>query len=280
MNLVLSGPIDESLTNAVMEVVKPKQVVSHRQSTVRFEEVDDSTNATRLVDALCASARVDYAYVAKNLRLASFGLLAVDMDSTLITIECIDELADYAGKKDAVSAITDAAMRGEIADFAESLRRRVALLAGLEAEVLQRVFEERLRLSPGAEQLISAVKAAGLHTLLVSGGFTYFTDRLVESLQLDAGYANRLEIVGGKLTGRVKEPILSGMTKADILRRTMDQLDLDASSVLVIGDGSNDIPMMQCVSHSISYHGRPAVAKAAKYAIRFGSLTTTTDYFS
>ena len=232
MNLVLSGPINETLRNAVFDVVQPTQVVSDRPSAVRLEEADDSMDARRSVEALCANARVDYAYVDSNLRLASFGLLAVDMDSTLITIECIDEIADYAGKKHEVSAITDAAMRGEIADFAESLRSRVALLAGTEADVLRRVFEERLRLSDGAQQLILAAKAAGLYTLLVSGGFTYFTDRLVQSLELDAGYANRLEIVQGKLTGRVEEPVLGGQAKASILRRKMDDLHLDVSGAL------------------------------------------------
>ena len=169
------------------------------------------------VERLCEQSGLDYAFVPDTRKMSDFGLVVMDMDSTLITIECIDEIADMIGVKPEVAHITEAAMRGEI-DFAESLTRRVALLKGLDESALQRVYDERLRLSPGAEKMLAALQSHGIKTLLVSGGFTFFTERLKLRLGLDAAIANTLEIVDGKLTGRVLGTILDAEGKATQLR--------------------------------------------------------------
>jgi len=280
MNLVVSGPLDSGLISAIGHATGAPSIVRLHATACRYEGVDASLETRASIDKLCALSCTDHAFVDVEPGFASFGLLAMDMDSTLITIECIDEIADYVGKKKEVAAITEAAMRGEIADFAESLKRRVALLAGTSEVVLKDVFDQRLKLSEGAHALLSAAKSANLYTLLVSGGFTYFTDRLVESLSLDAGHSNRLEIVDGKLTGKVVEPIFGSAEKASTLTDALIALDLPPKAAIVIGDGSNDIPMMNLVEHSIAYHGKPAVTQAAQHAVRYGTLATVVDYFS
>ncbi|MCE2989192.1 MAG: phosphoserine phosphatase SerB, partial [Nitrosomonadaceae bacterium] len=189
--------------------------------------------------------------------LAAFRLLAMDMDSTLITIECIDEIADFVGKKAEVAAVTAAAMRGEI-DWPTSLRQRVAVLAGLDAKVLQTVYEERLQLTPGAETLVAAAQAAGVYTLLVSGGFTFFTERLQARLKLDAAFSNTLEIVDGKLTGRVVGALCDAQAKAQHVRDAAATLGAARAEIMVIGDGANDLPMMREAGVSIAYKAKPA----------------------
>ncbi len=210
------------------------------------------------------------------LRLADFGLAAFDMDSTLIAIECVDEIADMAGKKAEVAAITEAAMRGEIADYKESLRRRVALLRGLPVQALQRVYDERLRFNPGAERLVAACKAAGLKTLLVSGGFTFFTDRVRDRLGFDFTRSNVLEIVDGKLTGRmVDQPwgdICDGAEKRKMLLETCAAVGLDPRRAIAVGDGANDLPMMAAAGLAVAYHAKPKVREAAIVAIDEGGL--------
>jgi phosphoserine phosphatase len=210
------------------------------------------------------------------LRLADYGLIAFDMDSTLIAIECVDEIADMAGKKAEVAAITEAAMRGEIADYKESLRRRVALLRGLPVPALQRVYDERLRFNPGAERLIATCKAAGLKTLLVSGGFTFFTDRVRDRLGFDFTRSNVLDIADGKLTGRmVDQPwgdICDGAEKRKMLLETCAALGLEPSRAIAIGDGANDLPMMAAAGLSVAYHAKPKVREAAMVAIYAGGL--------
>ena len=210
------------------------------------------------------------------LRLADFKLIAFDMDSTLIAIECVDEIADVAGKKAEVAAITEAAMRGEIADYKESLRRRVALLAGLPASDLQRVYDERLRFNPGAERLVAACRAAGLKTLLVSGGFTFFTDRVRDRLGFDFTRSNVLEISGGVLTGRmVDQPwgdICDGAEKRKMLLETCAALAISPERSIAVGDGANDLPMMAAAGLSVAYHAKPKVREAATVAINEGGL--------
>ena len=214
--------------------------------------------------------------VTPPLRLADFGLAAFDMDSTLISIECVDEIAAMAGKRAEVSAITEAAMRGEIADYKESLRRRVALLAGLPASTLQRVYDERLRFNPGAERLVAACKAAGLKTLLVSGGFTFFTDRVQARLGIDFARSNVLEIEDGLLTGRmVDQPwgdICDGEEKKKMLLETCAALGIAPSRSIAVGDGANDLPMMAAAGLSVAYHAKPRVREAAHVAIDDGGL--------
>ena len=214
--------------------------------------------------------------VVPPLRLADFALVAFDMDSTLIAIECVDEIADVAGKKTEVSAITEASMRGEIADYKESLRRRVALLAGVPASALQRVYDERLRFNPGAEQLVAACKAAGLKTLLVSGGFTFFTDRVRDRLGFDFTRSNVLEVADGALTGRmVDQPwgdICDGAEKKRMLLETCAAIGIDPQRAIAVGDGANDLPMMGAAGLGVAYHAKPPVREKAMVSIEDGGL--------
>ena len=217
------------------------------------------------------------------LRLADFGLIAFDMDSTLISIECVDEIAAMAGRKAEVSAITEAAMRGEIADYKESLRRRVALLAGVLASDLQRVYDVRLRFNPGAEVLVAACRAAGLKTLLVSGGFTFFTDRVKERLGIDFARSNVLGIENGMLTGRmVDQPwgdICDGEEKKKMLLETCAAVGIAPSRSIAVGDGANDLPMMSVAGLSVAYHAKPKVRDAANVAIDSGGLDRLLEVF-
>ena len=202
----------------------------------------------------------------------------MDMDSTLISIECIDEIADMYNLKPQIAAITESAMHGEM-DFAESLRRRVALLEGLGEGALQRVYDERLKLNPGTETMLAALKRHGVKTLLVSGGFVFFTERLKQRLGLDYVHANTLEIINGKLTGKVLGSILDAQSKADWLVKTRDQLALKPEQVIAMGDGANDLKMMAQAGVSIAYHAKPVVRSQASYAFNFVGLDGLVNLF-
>jgi phosphoserine phosphatase len=243
----------------------------------RLREVRSTPELEQEVAAICADATVDYAFVPDDRRLESVGLIAMDMDSTLITIECIDEIADMQGIKDQVAAITASAMRGEI-DFAESLRRRVGLLNGLPIEALERVYQERLKLSPGAESMLAAFKSMNALTLLVSGGFTFFTDRLEERLGLDDTISNRLEIVDGKLTGQVSGSIVDAGVKAAWFTKLRTRMPQEKIAV-AIGDGANDLPMLAAADVSIAYRAKPVVRKATDHAINYCGLDAVTNLF-
>jgi phosphoserine phosphatase len=210
------------------------------------------------------------------LRLADFRLAAFDMDSTLINIECIDEIAAAVGLKSEVAAITEATMRGEIADFKESLRRRVALLKGVEEKWLHEIWTHRLELNPGVETFLAALRDAGLKTLLVSGGFTFFSDRVARRLAIDYTRANVLDIVDGRLTGRVVEQawgdICDGAEKRRMLLQTCQALGIAPAQAIAVGDGSNDLPMMAEAGLSIAYHAKPAVREQAMLAIDEGGM--------
>ncbi|MFD1838818.1 phosphoserine phosphatase SerB [Paracidovorax cattleyae] len=210
------------------------------------------------------------------LRLADFKLIAFDMDSTLINIECVDEIADAAGRKAEVAAITEAAMQGLITDYKESLRQRVALLRGVGVEHMEQVFRERLRFNPGAKELITAAKAAGLATLLVSGGFTFFSDRVRAGLGIDLSRANVLQIEDGRLTGRmVDQPwgdICDGAEKRRTLLEVASLMGIDPSQAIAVGDGANDLPMMGVAGLSVAFHAKPAVRAQARVAINEGGL--------
>ena len=210
------------------------------------------------------------------LSLTDFKLIAFDMDSTLINIECVDEIADAAGRKAEVAAITEAAMRGEIADYKDSLRRRVALLKGVPVAALHEVYEQTLRLNPGAQTLVQACQRAGLKTLLVSGGFTFFTDRIRDLLSIDFTRSNVLGVHDGLLTGSmVDQPwgdICDGDEKRRMLLATCAQLGIAPSQAIAMGDGANDLPMMGVAGLSVAYHAKPAVRAQAMLAINDGGL--------
>jgi phosphoserine phosphatase len=210
------------------------------------------------------------------LRLKDFKLIAFDMDSTLINIECVDEIADAAGRKAEVAAITEAAMRGEITDYKDSLRRRVALLQGVPVSAMQQVLTERLQLNGGAQALVQACQAAGLKTLLVSGGFTYFTDHVRDLLKIDWTRSNVLEISDGHLTGKMVDQawgdICDGEEKRRMLLTTCEQLGIKPSQAIAMGDGANDLPMMGVAGLSVAYHAKPKVREQARVAINSGGL--------
>ena len=219
----------------------------------------------------CARAKLDFAFMPQPRKLSDFGLVAMDMDSTLITIECIDEIADLQGIKPQVAAITASAMRGEI-EYHESLRRRLALLAGLEEAALQRVYDERLRLSPGAERMLERLRSLGIKTLLVSSGFTFFTERLKERLSLDYTLSNTLGIENHKLTGKVLGRIVDAKAKAAKLRELRDGLRLSREQTIAFGDGANDLAMMAEAGVSIAYHAKPVVREKATYCLDYVGL--------
>jgi len=223
------------------------------------------------VAAHCARASLDWGFVGEGRRFGDFALLAMDMDSTLISIECIDEIADFAGRKAQVAAVTASAMRGEI-DWPESLRRRVKALAGLDESALARVHAERLRFNPGAEALLAAAKRNGVKTLLVSGGFTFFTDRVRERLGFDYAYSNTLDIAGGKLEGTVSGPLVDAHGKAGHVARLKRELGIARERVVAIGDGANDLLMMAEAGTSIAYHAKPVVKAKADYALDYVGL--------
>lgn len=210
--------------------------------------------------------------VKPNLRLSEFKLIAFDMDSTLIDIECIDEIADVVGKGPAVAAITEAAMRGEISDYKESLTRRLALLAGTPVSALQRVYEHRLRLNPGALQLLAYARWDGLKILLISGGFTYFTDRLKPRLGLDFTRSNQLEIADDLLTGRVIGPVIDAQAKRDTVADVCRQMGFAHEQVIAVGDGANDLAMMELAGLSVAYRAKPKVRAVANVCIDTGGL--------
>ena len=215
---------------------------------------------------IAANHNADLAFLAPHFKPQDLKVLAMDMDSTLINIECIDEIADFTGKKAAVSEITEATMRGEIKDFKESLRRRVKLLAGVSADVLESIYLERLRPNPGATELLAAANQRGLHTLLVSGGFTFFTEKLREQLGFAQTQANTLEIIDGKLTGNVIGEIVDGAAKSAHLEEACRLLSCSKSNSITMGDGSNDLLMMHGSGLSIAYKAKPVVKEKADAA--------------
>ncbi|WP_345813977.1 phosphoserine phosphatase SerB [Paraburkholderia sp. PREW-6R] len=272
MNLVIqsTGPLSADHHTTLVALARGSRVTPVDANAVRIAGADRAQRAD--VQTYCATHELDYAYVDADRQLRDFGLVAMDMDSTLITIECIDEIADFCGLKAEVAAITEAAMRGEIKDFNESLTRRVALLQGLDASALERVYDERLQLSPGAERMLAGAKAAGLKTLLVSGGFTFFTEKLKARLGLDFTRANTLEIVNGKLTGKVVGEIVNAEVKARTLRETCAALSIEPTRAIAMGDGSNDLKMMAAAGFSVAFRAKPVVREAASVAFNHVGL--------
>ncbi|VVD96040.1 Phosphoserine phosphatase [Pandoraea eparura] len=257
----------------------PGANVTFTPGAARIADVVDTPALRAAMGAFAQQHEVDTVLVDSHRRLTDFKLVAMDMDSTLITIECIDEIADYCGLKAEVSAITEAAMRGEIKDFNESLTRRVALLKGLDASALEKVFDERLQLSPGAETMLHGVQALGIRTLLVSGGFTFFTERLKTRLNLDVTRANTLEIVNGKLTGRVLGEIVNAEVKARTVTEVATQLGARPDQAIVMGDGSNDLQMMAIAGLSVAFRAKPVVREKASVALNYAGLDAVLSLF-
>jgi phosphoserine phosphatase len=243
---------------------REQAVAAWRDATIGREA------AARLADA----AGIDAAIVADGAALSDYRIAAFDMDSTLITIECVDEIADFVGRKAEVAAITEAAMRGEIADYDESLRRRVALLAGLPEDTLQRVWDERVRMTPGAERLVATMKACGLKILLVSGGFTFFTERLKARLDIDFTRSNTLEVADGRLTGRLVGRIVNASGKREALERSCAAIGCTPSEAIAVGDGANDLEMMGIAGVSVAFRAKPIVRAQTTFAINHGGLDT------
>lgn len=272
MNLVLQGPQADPATLArLAQLANPVNVSALGTHALRCEGVTPSPALKQQIEAAAFEAGVDATFIAPGRKLSDVRLVAMDMDSTLITIECIDEIADMQGLKAQVSEITEAAMRGEL-DFSESLLRRVALLEGLDAGALQRVYDERLRISPGGEAMLAAVQAAGIKTLLVSGGFTFFTERLGARLGLDYTHANVLEIVDGKLTGRVVGGIVDADEKKRTVERVCAELGIAPAQAVVMGDGANDLRMMGIAGLSVAFRAKPVVRAQADVALNFSGL--------
>lgn len=279
MDLILQGLHSErSIIERIAALAEAQSVVEIGTHAYRCKGVDDSAPVRGLIEAACQHAKLDGTFIEADKKLSDFKLLVTDMDSTLITIECIDEIADMQGLKPQVAAITEAAMRGEI-EFRESLTRRVALLKGLDASALQRVFDERLQLSPGAVELLASVKAAGLKTVLISGGFTFFTDRLREQLGLTMSFANVLEIMDGKLTGKVSGPIVDAEEKRRTVERESAALGVPSSAAIVMGDGANDLQMMLVAGLSVAFRAKPVVRAQADVALNYVGLDGVLNLF-
>ena len=272
MNLILQGlDGDSARLERIAALAAPTSITRLGPNAVRCEQIAYSPALRPTIEVAAQAAQLDATYMMGQRALSEFKLVAMDMDSTLITIECIDEIADMQGLKPQVAAITEAAMRGEL-DFAASLKQRVALLEGLDASALQRVYDERLKLSPGAEAMLAAVQKAGLKTLLVSGGFTFFTTRLKERLGLDFTHANELEIVDGKLTGKVLGGIVDAEEKQRTVERVCAQMGITPSQAIVMGDGANDLKMMGIAGLSVAFRAKPVVRSQADVALNFVGL--------
>jgi phosphoserine phosphatase len=276
MNLILQSPtLERGDVDAIADGVRPASMEKLSARAFRLKGATPHDSVAKLAEA----RRIDYAWMEPGRRFADLKLLAMDMDSTLITIECIDELGAIAGKGAEIAAITEAAMRGEIADYKDSLRRRVSLLAGQPAGILESVYQSKLRLTPGAEQLLDACKRHGVKTLLVSGGFTFFTGRLKDRLRLDYTISNTLQTKAGSLTGALLGDIVDADAKAAKFVAVMKELKAGKQQTVAIGDGANDLKMMAQAGLSVAFNAKPVVRAQASCALTYSGLDGVLNLF-
>lgn len=275
MNLIIQGlEINNSDLRALAKLSQAQGIERITGQAFRLTQAIHSEE----ISPYCTEAELDYAYVDADLKFSDFRLIAMDMDSTLLAIESIDEIADMHNIKPQVAAITQLSMQGEIS-FEQSLTRRTALLQGLPQQALQRVFDERVKLNPGAEKMLRQAKLSGLKTMVISGGFTFFTERIKTRLDFDYAAANVLEIVDDKLTGNIVGNIIGREGKADILRQVRDELGISRAQIIAIGDGANDLDMMTEAGVSIAYHAKPIVKQHARYALNYVGLDGVVNLF-
>ncbi len=283
-DLIIQGPTLAGEALDTFKVVARPERIRVKGTAARCSGVDDDAETRKAVRGLADYWKLDWAFVEPSAQLADYRLLAMDMDSTLITIESLDEVAALAGCGDAVAAITDAAMRGEISDYRESLRRRVALLAGVDAALLQQVYDEKMALNPGAQALVGGCRKAGLRTLLVTGGFSFFTERMQQRLGFDAVRCNELEIVDGRLTGKVWGPeggdIVDAQGKAQAVRDECARLACPTDRAIAVGDGANDLAMMALAGVSVAWRAKPVVREQATHALNHAGLDGVLAWFS
>ncbi|MGH8691318.1 MAG: phosphoserine phosphatase SerB [Burkholderiales bacterium] len=275
MNLIAQGPaITRQQADELARLAGATRVEQVAAHAFRLK----ASTFSESLSPWCEARRIDHAFIPEERRFADLKLLAMDMDSTLITIECIDELGDLAGKKAEIAAITAQAMRGEI-EYRESLRRRVGALAGLSESSLQTVYDQRLKLTPGADALIAACRKHRVQLLLVSGGFTFFTERLKQRLGIDHTISNVLEVEHGKLTGALVGDIVDADAKAAKFRAVAKQLKAAKDQTVAIGDGANDLKMMHEAGTSIAFRAKPAVRAQATCALNWSSLDGVLNLF-
>ena len=275
MNLIIQGL--EVNNSDLRALAKLSQADGIERITGQAFRLTNAAHANDISE-YCTQAELDFAFVNADLKLVDFKLIAMDMDSTLLAIESIDEIADMHNIKPQVAAITLQTMRGEIS-FEESLTRRTALLRGLHYDALQKVYDERVKLNPGAEKMLQQAKLAGLKTMVISGGFTFFTDRIKARLGFDFAAANVLEIEENRLTGKVVGEIIGRQGKAQVLNQIRDELGIKREQIIAIGDGANDLDMMTEAGVSIAYHAKPIVRGHATYAIEYVGLDGVINLF-
>lgn len=281
-DLVIQGPaLSPEALDTFKVICMPERITLYKRAA-RCVAVRDDGETRKAVQGLSDFWRLDSAFVDPSARLSDYRLLALDMDSTLVNIETLDEVAALAGKGEQVAVITESAMRGEV-DYKESLRRRVSMLAGIDADLLARVYDEKLALNQGAAELVSECRHQGLKTLLATGGFTFFTDRIKAKLNIDYTRSNELEIADGRLTGKVTGPhggeIVDAEGKARAVREACAEIGCATAKAIAIGDGANDLKMMQLAGVSVAYRAKPVVREQATYALNYSGLDGVLNWF-